>query len=54
MNTKLTDEEIREAARKTWAEGSDDELEIDDNAEVHHGNVEGHWVAAWVYVRDPK
>jgi len=36
-------------ARATFA---NDELEIDDNAQVTDtGDGTGHWVAAWVYVR---
>lgn len=36
-------------AREIYADGSDDDIEVDDNAEVHDV-VEGYWVQAWVYV----
>ena len=46
-----TDEE-RELACKQYADESDNDIEIDDNAKV--AEIEGSkniWVQAWVYVR---
>jgi hypothetical protein len=43
-------EKLIERARSIWA---GDELEIDDGATVSKtGDETGHWVQAWVYVRD--
>lgn len=41
------DEETRNRAREIWAS---DDLEIDEDAEVHEAGDSGRWVAAWVYV----
>ncbi|HEY5214551.1 MAG TPA: hypothetical protein VIJ38_16170 [Acidobacteriaceae bacterium] len=43
-------ERLLEAARAEYAEGSDDNVEIDDNAEIHRSTDKGFWVAAWVYL----
>ena len=43
---------IRATARKLYADHSDDDIEIDDNAAVHRNDEGGAWVRAWVYVRD--
>ena len=50
---------IVEAARETYAVGSDDDVEVDDNAMVtrifeeadeHTSRLTGAWVQAWVWV----
>jgi hypothetical protein len=38
-----------ERARKEYAHGSDDNLEIDDDASVSTGDY-GYWVQAWVWL----
>ena len=43
---------IRATARKLYANGSDDDIEIDDRAPVSRNEEDGAWVRAWVYVRD--
>ena len=41
----------RKAARRLYAEGSDDDIEIDDNAQVTFNNDNsGAFVQAWVWV----
>ena len=40
-----------DAARRQYAEGSDDNIEIDDDAKFSRGD-DGCWVQAWVWVRD--
>ena len=40
-----------EAARKAYAHGSDDNVEVDDDALVSRGE-DGVWVQAWVWVRN--
>ena len=53
------DDAIIEAARETYAVGSDDDVEVDDNAMVtrifeeadeHTSRLTGAWVQAWVWV----
>ncbi|WP_155837275.1 hypothetical protein [Herminiimonas sp. CN] len=46
--------EIRQLAIEFWADGSDNDIEIDDNAAVRPNDEGGAWVAAWVYVRTGK
>jgi len=41
----------RERAREEYAEGSSDNIEIDEDAKVNEAGDDGFWVAAWVYVR---
>jgi hypothetical protein len=48
---KLTDEELRQLARKQH--GRDGECEIDDGAVVSRGDDAGAYVAAWVWVDVP-
>lgn len=45
-----TDEEIQRA-REKYAWGSDDDIEIDDNAQVSRGD-NGRFVQAWVWLKD--
>lgn len=40
-----------EAARKQYAEGSDDDIEVDDNACMSRADG-GTWVQAWVWVKE--
>lgn len=50
---KDTDKDtLIKVARKLYADGSDDNIEIDDNAETcEPGDPEiGTWVQAWVFV----
>ena len=47
---QATPDEI-DAARKAYAHGSDDNIEVDDNALVSRGE-DGVWVQAWVWVRN--
>ena len=50
---------IVEAARETYAVGSDDDVEVDDNAmvtRIYGAGEDGHeltgaWVQAWVWIR---
>jgi hypothetical protein len=44
-------EKVRDAAREIYAQGSDDDIEIDDGAEVT-SSEDGFWVVAQVYVRN--
>ena len=44
--------EVRMAARRMYAAGSDNDIEVDDDAEVHENNEGGAWVQGWLYVRD--
>lgn len=41
-----------ERARNLYAEGSDNDIEIDDGALQSRGGDPGTWVAAWVWVPD--
>ena len=50
LTNGASDERLREEARRIYAKGSDDDIEIDDAAEVSRGD-EGAWVAAWVWLR---
>lgn len=43
---------VRNTAREMYANGSDDDIEVDDNAEVRPNDEGGYWVQAWVYVRE--
>lgn len=42
--------DVIEAATKQYAYGSDDNIEIDDDAKISEGE-DGTWVQAWVFVR---
>lgn len=44
---------LLERARGLYAVGSDDDIEIDDNAAISKGE-EGCWVEAWVWVAAPQ
>lgn len=46
-------EELLQLAREQYAEGSSDDIEIDDSAPISEPADGGTWVAAWVYVRPP-
>lgn len=48
---RATPEEILRA-RQRYAEGSDDNIEVDDNARVSRGDG-GVWVQAWVWLVKP-
>lgn len=45
----LSDEELVQAAR--WQHQDDGVLEVDDNAVVSRGAVDGAYVQAWVWVQ---
>lgn len=50
----MTDNEARALARQQYADGSDNNIEIDDNAKVAPigtGITNEAWVQAWVFVR---
>ena len=47
---ELDNEYWIDRARDLYAMSSDDDIEIDDNAKVSHGD-DGVWVQAWVFVR---
>ena len=47
--SNLTEDQIRDAARRVYASPSDDDIEIDENAIVNKG-TEASWVQAWVWV----
>ena len=49
INPKLA-AKLVDAARKQYAEGSDDNIEIDDGAKFSPAH-EGCWVSAWVWVQ---
>lgn len=40
-----------ERSRKLYANGSDDNIEIDDNAKASRSD-DGIWVAAWLWLPD--
>lgn len=44
-----TEDDYRNAARALYSASSDDDIEIDDNAELSAAS-EGAWVQAWVRV----
>lgn len=44
-------ERLLQVARDQYADLSDDNIEVDDNAEIHKSEPRGFWVAAWVYVQ---
>lgn len=50
INAKSSKKQIIELARNDYCQGSDDNVEIDDQAKVLKRDT-GAWVAAWVYVR---
>jgi len=43
---------VRVEAQKRYAQGSDDNIEIDDNAPVHRSGSNGFWAQAWVHLSD--
>jgi len=49
--TAATPEQI-DRARRLYAYGSDDNIEIDDNATISEGDDPGVWVSAWVWLPD--
>jgi hypothetical protein len=49
--TMKSRKDIIRAAQRIYAEPSDDEVEISDNASVTQSSDGGFWVAAHVYVR---
>jgi hypothetical protein len=49
--TRPTDEDYIAAAKRLYADPSDDDIEI-SNVATTSQNDDGCWVSAWVYVRD--
>jgi len=49
-NPDLSTPEERDAAIEKYCHGSDDMIEVDDDALVSRGDT-GLWVQAWVYLR---
>jgi len=43
--------ELVELARSVFADGSDNDIEVDDDAALSHGN-DGIWVQAWVLLKN--
>jgi hypothetical protein len=43
-----------EQAREKYANPSNDDVEVDDDAVISHGNDDGVWVQAWVWVDNPE
>lgn len=41
---------LRAFARQEYAEGSDNNIEVDPDAQCLEAGREGYWVEAWVYV----
>ena len=48
----MTEPELIEEARRRYAEGSDDNIEVDDDAQFSHLDGEGCWVSGWLWVKD--
>jgi hypothetical protein len=48
INVKATTDEI-DLARRKYAYGSSDDVEVDDDAQASHGD-DGTWVSAWVWL----
>jgi hypothetical protein len=48
----VDDEDVRNLARRQYAMGSSDDVEIDTDAVVSETD-DGWWVAAWVWVYKP-
>ena len=46
----FSEDEVRQTARKRYDDDSDNDIEVDDTAQVNEVE-DGYWVAAWVYVR---
>jgi hypothetical protein len=42
---------LRTEARETYAKHSDNDVEIDDDAQCLQSGDNAYWVEAWVYVR---
>ena len=51
-DTRATEDEINRA-RQEYAHGSDDNIEIDEEAATSRGD-DGVWVAAWVWLPNPR
>ena len=49
--TKARRAKLLEVARDHY-EDNDCDVEIDDNAKMHHNGDTGYWVQAWVYVAE--
>ena len=47
------DEVLRNAARRNYANPSNDDIEIDDDAKISRCD-EGAWIQAWVWVPFPR
>jgi hypothetical protein len=45
-------DKYRSAAKELYADGSNDAIEVDDDAVVSKGDDKGAFVAAWVWVPD--
>lgn len=46
---KLTKDQAIARARELYADGSDNDIEIDDHPDIE-GTQDGTWVQAWVWV----
>lgn len=54
MTTKVRPERIdyTTTAKRIYADPSDDDIEVDEGADISQNDEGGCWVQAWVYVRD--
>ena len=48
----MTKDQAIARARELYADGSNDDIEIDEHPDVE-GTQDGTWVQAWVYVPHP-
>lgn len=48
-DNSMEDVDIIAAAREQYCQGSDNDIEIDDDPKLSHAD-EGCWVAAWVWI----
>jgi hypothetical protein len=44
-------EKLRDAARAGYADGSDNNIEVDRNARVIRSGNEGFWIRGWLHLR---
>lgn len=47
----ISKSDIRSTAQAMYADPSDDDIEVDDDAPIHPSDDGGYWVQAWVFVR---
>lgn len=54
LNRPMTKRHLaaRDIAQRTYADPSDNDIEIDDTPEFSDAADDGVWVSAWVYVRN--